>query len=139
CQVLEIPEAAEDERFSTMLNRMMNAADCIALLDGAFARRPRAEWLGRLAEGGDFIASVVNAVDDLPDDPQMRANGYVTDFEHPAFGRTQVVGVPVRLSDTPGRVRLAAPEFGQHTEDVLTGQLGYSWEEIARLRDEEVI
>ena len=139
CAVLEIPEAAADPRFKTMLDRMMNAGDCIALLDEVFARRPRAEWLRRLAAGGDFIYSIINSVDDLPDDPQMQANGYVTAFEHPAFGPTQVVGLPVRLGDTPGSIRLPAPEFGQHTEEVLTEVLGYSWEEIGRLRDAEVI
>ncbi len=139
CAVLEIPEAAADARFKSMLDRMMNAGECIALLDQVFARRPRAEWLRRLAEGGDFIYSIINAVDDLPDDPQMQANGYVTAFEHPAFGPTQVVGLPVRLSDTPGSIRLPAPEFGQHTEAILTEVLGYSWEEIGRLREAEVI
>jgi crotonobetainyl-CoA:carnitine CoA-transferase CaiB-like acyl-CoA transferase len=139
CAVLEIPEAAADPRFKTMLDRMMNAGECIALLDQVFARRPRAEWLRRLASGGDFIYSIINSVDDLPDDPQMQANGYVTAFEHPAFGPTQVVGLPVRLSETPGSIRLPAPEFGQHTEEILTEVLGYSWEEIGRLREEEVI
>ena len=139
CAVLEIPEAAADARFKSMLDRMMNAGECIALLDQVFARRPRAEWLRRLAEGGDFIYSIINAVDDLPDDPQMKANGYVTAFEHPAFGPTQVVGLPVRLSDTPGSIRLPAPEFGQHSEAILTEVLGYSWEEIGRLREAEVI
>jgi len=139
CAVLEIPEAAADPRFKTMLDRMMNAGECIALLDEVFARRPRAEWLRRLASGGDFIYSIINSVDDLPDDPQMQANGYVTAFEHPAFGPTQVVGLPVRLSETPGSIRLPAPEFGQHTEEILTEVLGYSWEEIGRLREEEVI
>src|SRR5207247_2375039 len=75
CAVLEIPEAAADPRFKTMLDRMMNAGECIALLDEVFARRPRAEWLRRLASGGDFIYSIINSVDDLPDDPQMQANG----------------------------------------------------------------
>ena len=139
CQVLEIPDAADDERFANIMSRMQNASACVALLDEAFARRPRAEWLSRLAEGGDFIASVINAVDDLPDDPQMQINGYVTDFEHPAFGPTKVVGVPIGLSDTPGRLRLPAPEFGQHTEEILTELLGYSWDDVGRLRDAEVI
>jgi crotonobetainyl-CoA:carnitine CoA-transferase CaiB-like acyl-CoA transferase len=139
CQVLEIPEAATDERFATMLPRMMNCGDCIALLDEVFARQPRDEWMRRLSAGGDFIYSIVNTVDDLPDDPQMQANGYVVDFAHPAFGATRVVGVPVRLSETPGSIRLPAPEFGQHTEEVLTELLGYSWDDIDRLRREEVI
>jgi crotonobetainyl-CoA:carnitine CoA-transferase CaiB-like acyl-CoA transferase len=139
CRALAIPEAATDERFATMQQRMFHASECVALLDEVFARRPRAEWLDVLARGGDFIVSVVNTVDDLPDDPQVTANGYVTTFEHPAFGPTRVVGVPVRLSDTPGTIRLPAPEFGQHTEEILTEMLGYSWDDIDRLRTEEVI
>jgi crotonobetainyl-CoA:carnitine CoA-transferase CaiB-like acyl-CoA transferase len=139
CEVLEMPALADDARFRDIHARMLHCGDCIALLDEAFARRPRAEWLRRLAEGGDFIASVVNSVDDLPDDPQMLANGYVAPFPHPAFGDTTVVGIPVRLSETPGSIRLPAPEFGQHTEEILTDILGYSWDDVARLRDSEVI
>jgi len=139
CVVLGIPEAGTDPRFNGIQQRMMNCGDCVALLDQAFASRPRDEWVRRLTEGGDFIFSIVNAVDDLPDDPQVRANDYVSTFDHPSFGPTRVVGIPVRLSDTPGELRLPAPEFGQHTEEVLTGLLGYPWEEIERLRALEVI
>jgi crotonobetainyl-CoA:carnitine CoA-transferase CaiB-like acyl-CoA transferase len=139
CEVLEIPEAATDPRFATMLDRMGNCTECIALLDETFARRPRAEWIRRLGEGGDFIFSIVNAVDDLRDDPQMIANDYVTSFAHPSFGATQVVGLPIRLGGTPGAIRLPAPELGQHTEEIMTGLLGYSWEDVGRLKDAEVI
>ena len=48
-------------------------------------------------------------------------------------------GIPVRLSETPGQIRLPAPEFGQHTEEVLTELLGYTWDDIARLRADGVI
>jgi len=139
CRVLGVPSAATDERFDTMLNRMMNAGDCVALLDATFATRPRAEWLELLRKGGDFIVSVVNSVDQLPDDVQVQANQYVTTFEHPTFGPTQVVGLPVGLSETPGSLRRPAPEFGQHTEEILTEVLGYSWDQVGKLRDEEVI
>jgi crotonobetainyl-CoA:carnitine CoA-transferase CaiB-like acyl-CoA transferase len=63
----------------------------------------------------------------------------VIDFDHPRHGKTQVLGIPVRLSETPGSVRLPAPEFGEHTEEILTGLLGYSWEQIGILREGEVI
>ncbi|HXJ32552.1 MAG TPA: CoA transferase [Candidatus Eisenbacteria bacterium] len=139
CRVLGAPEAATDPRFTTMIDRMMNAGDCVALLDARFATRTRAEWLEALRSGGDFIVSVVNSVDQLPDDPQVQANRYVTTFEHPTFGPTQVVGVPIGLSETPGSLRRPAPEFGQHTEEILTELLGYSWDEVGRLREQEVI
>jgi crotonobetainyl-CoA:carnitine CoA-transferase CaiB-like acyl-CoA transferase len=139
CRVLGIPEAAVDSRFATMIDRMMNAGDCIALLDATFARRPRAEWLDLLRKGGDFIVSVVNSVDQLPDDVQVQANRYVTTFDHPTFGATRVVGIPIGLSETPGSLRRPAPEFGQHTEEILTEVLGYSWEDVARLKEHDVI
>ena len=139
CAALGVPDAATDPRFATLLDRMMNAGDCVALLDATFATRPRVEWLEILRQGGDFIVSVVNSVDQLPDDVQVQANGYVTTFEHPSFGPTQVVGIPVGLSETPGRLRRPAPEFGQHTEEILTEVLGYSWEDVGRLREAEVI
>ena len=74
----------------------------IQILDSVFASRPRAEWLDILRKGGDFIFTVVNSLNDLPNDPQMLANDYIIDFEHPTHGKTQYVGIPVRLSETPG-------------------------------------
>ena len=127
------PELARDERFS-------DAEACIALLDELFATRPRADWIERLRRAeGDFIVTVVNAPADLPEDPQVRANDYVVDFEHPQHGRTRVLGVPVRLGETPGRVRAPAPELGQHTEEILLDVLGYDWERITALRERGVI
>jgi crotonobetainyl-CoA:carnitine CoA-transferase CaiB-like acyl-CoA transferase len=139
CRALGIPEAADDPRFKTMPDRAAHATDVVALLDRVFATRPFEEWSAILRSGGDFIFTVVNSVDDLPDDPQVRANGYVTEFEHPTYGPTKVVGLPVGLSATPGSIERPAPEFGQHTEEVLREVLGYSWEDIGRLRDAEVI
>jgi crotonobetainyl-CoA:carnitine CoA-transferase CaiB-like acyl-CoA transferase len=75
----------------------------------------------------------------LPDEPQVIANDYIAPFQHPRFGATKVVGIPVQLSATPGAIRLPAPEFGQHTEQILTGLLGYSWDEVAALKEREVI
>jgi crotonobetainyl-CoA:carnitine CoA-transferase CaiB-like acyl-CoA transferase len=133
------PELATDERFSTLMARAANAGAAIEILDAIFATRPRAEWIPILRAGGDFIFTVVNGVDDLPADPQVLANNYVVDVEHPQFGTTQAVGVPVRLSATPGKVRTTAPEFGQHTEEILTELLGYSWEKVGDLKDRQVI
>lgn len=139
CGALGCPDLIEDERFATMRARAGNAGECVAVLDEAFAAKPRDEWLQILRNAGDLIFTPVNSVDDLPDDPQVRANGYIVDFDHPAFGRTQVIGPPIRLSETPAVVRAAAPEFGQHTEEILRGLLGYSWEQIGELKEREVI
>ncbi len=139
CKVLGIEQVLDDPRFATMGDRADNAKDLIPILDTAFASRPRDAWMQALKEGGDFIYTVVNTIADLPTDEQMLANEYIVDYEHPSIGKTQLVGVPVRLSKTPGDPKGAAPEFGEHTERILTELLDYSWEDVAKLREEEVI
>jgi crotonobetainyl-CoA:carnitine CoA-transferase CaiB-like acyl-CoA transferase len=139
-RVIGRPELASDERFKDLHARAKNAVECVALIDAAFASKPRAEWLRLLREdAGDYIYTIVNSVDDLPEDPQVLANRYVVDLEHPQHGPTKVVGIPVELSRTPGSVRTAAPELGQHTEEILMDLLGYDWERIATLREKKVI
>ncbi len=139
CKALGSPDLGTDERFADLKVRAKNAAAAVAALDAIFATRPRGEWLEVLRGAGDFIFTQVNSVDDLPEDPQVRANDYVVDFEHPNHGTTQVLGIPVRLSETPGQVRLPAPEFGQHTEEILTDLLDYSWDRIGELRQRKII
>ena len=139
CRALGRPELASDERFADMRVRAQNAAAAVATLDEIFGSKPRGEWLKILREDeGDFIFTHVNSVADLPDDPQVKANDYVIDFDHPQHGTIQMLGMPVRLSETPGRVRTPAPEFGQHSEEILL-ELGYDWDAISDLRKREVI
>jgi crotonobetainyl-CoA:carnitine CoA-transferase CaiB-like acyl-CoA transferase len=134
------PELVDDERFRDAAARAANGEACVAILDELFASLPRAEWLERLQQAeGDFIFTVVNSPGDLPDDAQVRANDYVVDFEHPQYGKTRVLGLPVRLGETPGSVRTAAPELGQHTEELLLEVLGYDWERVTALRERGVI
>jgi crotonobetainyl-CoA:carnitine CoA-transferase CaiB-like acyl-CoA transferase len=140
CRAMDRPELVEDERFADMLTRAKNAEACVAALDETFATRPRDEWIEIFARSpGDFILTVVNSVAELPDDPQVQANDYVIDFDHPNHGPIKVQGMPVALSETPGQVRTPAPEFGQHTEEILLDLLGYDWERISELREKEVI
>jgi crotonobetainyl-CoA:carnitine CoA-transferase CaiB-like acyl-CoA transferase len=138
-RVLGRPDLADDERFANLRARAANSAAAVEILDAVFATKGRDEWLAILRAGGDFIFTIVNSVDELPGDLQVQANQYITDFDHPQFGTTQVVGLPLRLKQTPGSIRLPAPEFGQHTEEILTGLLGYSWEDIGALKEKLVI
>ncbi|MEW6106551.1 MAG: CoA transferase, partial [Bacillota bacterium] len=139
CKALGIQELEHDPRFANMRVRGKNAEALIAILDTVFASKPRDEWMRTLKAGGDFIYTIVNSVNDLPDDPQMLANEYVVDYDHPAWGPIKVVGSPLILSRTPADPRGAAPEFGEHTEQVLIDLLGYSWDEVARLKEAQVI
>jgi crotonobetainyl-CoA:carnitine CoA-transferase CaiB-like acyl-CoA transferase len=139
-RIIGRPDLAADPRFDDMAHRTQNAEACVALLDEIFASRPRDEWIEHIrSDGADLIYTIVNSVDDLPSDPQVRANHYVTEVEHPQHGRTEMVGLPVALSETPGSIRRVAPELGQHTEEVLVEVLGWDWDRIGELREKKVI
>ena len=74
---------------------------------------------------------------ELAEDEQLRANDYIVEFDDPRLGRLRLPGLAVQLSGSPGQIR-PAPELGQHSEEVLES-LGYSWEEIGRLRESRTI
>ncbi len=141
CRAIGRADLEQDPLFVDILwNSSTEARARVALLDEVFASRPAHEWLQILGEASpDFLFSPVNSVDDLPNDPQVRANDYVVGFDHPQYGPIEMVGFPVGLSETPCSVREAAPEFGQHTEEILLELLGYDWERLAELRRLEVI
>jgi crotonobetainyl-CoA:carnitine CoA-transferase CaiB-like acyl-CoA transferase len=139
CRIMGIPELENDPRFHSHARRQENCQELIQILDKIFLTKPREEWLRLLRQEPDFIVSIINRISDLPHDPQVVANEYITELNHPRLGPTKFLGVPVHFSKTPGAVRLPAPEFGQHTDEVLRDICGYSPEEIEELRREEVI
>ena len=139
CRALCLEHLEKDPRFSTMETRAQNAAELISIMDSIFVTKSRAEWLQSLEKSGDLIFEAVNTISDVVEDPQMRANDYIVDFNHPALGKITITGSPMHFSQTPASVRLPAPEFGQHTEEVLQNILGYTWEDLAKLKAEEVI
>jgi crotonobetainyl-CoA:carnitine CoA-transferase CaiB-like acyl-CoA transferase len=140
CRALGRPDLLDDERFADAAKATAHRVEAIEIFDAVFATRPRADWMKQLGDSpGDFIFTLVNSIDDLATDPQMLANDYIAEFDHPRFGPTQMVGLPVGLSETPGRIRRPAPELGQHTEEVLVDLLGYDWDRIAELRKREAI
>ena len=139
CKVLGVAAIATDARFDTMAKRAENAGQLIPILDKAFASQSRDYWMAALKKGGDFIYTVVNSIDDLMRDEQMLTNEYLVDYDHPRIGKTKLVGFPLRLSETPADPRGAAPEFGEHTEMILTELLGYSWDDVSRFRESEII
>ena len=97
-----------------------------------FRTRPSGEWLRVLRENGVFGVPV-QTYDDLLQDPQVLANEYITEVQHPSGVRLKEIGVPFKFSRTPGRIKSAAPQYGEHTEEVLLAH-GYTWEEIEALR-----
>jgi len=139
CQALGIEHLEKDPRFEDQLKRMENSAEIIAIMDEIFITKTVSEWMKILKEAGDIICTPVQTISNLIDDPQASANNYIIDCNHEVLGPVKVVGIPIQLSKTPGVVRCEAPELGQHTEEVLIEIGGYSWEEITRFREKEII
>jgi crotonobetainyl-CoA:carnitine CoA-transferase CaiB-like acyl-CoA transferase len=137
CEVLGLGELQHDPRFDVMERRNANGRELVPLLDRAFASGPRDRWLAELAARQIPVAPV-NDYADLVKDPQVLANEYLTELDHPVLGRVQEVGIPIKLSRTPGRVRHSAPELGQHSEEILL-ESGYGWDEIQAFRSASLI
>ena len=137
CQAMGMPELEHDPRFAKYGDLVGNRDELYAILDEGFTKKTTEEWMSRL-EAADCVCAPVASYKDLVDDPQVRANDYIVEVEHPTRGKIPVVGAPWRFSETPVEVAAAAPELGQHTEEILQ-ELGFSWEEIEALREQKVL
>ena len=139
CRGLGIEHLENDPRFENADRRAENSEEIIAIMDEIFITKSASEWMKTLKEAGDVICTPVQAISDLSNDPQVLANNYIIDCSHEILGPVKVLGIPIQFSRSPGVVRCEAPEFGQHTEEVLIEVGGYSWDEVGRLREEEVV
>ncbi len=139
CRALGMEELENDPRFADMMARGQNARELITIMDKIFAGKPRDEWCKILQEAGDLVFECVNTVPEMVNDPQTLANDYVTEFQHPVLGPIKVVAPPIQLSKTPVGMQREAPEFGEHTEMIMTELLDYSWEDVIKFKDQEVI
>ena len=137
CAELELPELKKDPRFATGAERVKHRKELAALLQAQFDRDTTAHWLSRLEAAG-VPAGPILTYDQVFADPQVRHREMVVEVDHPVAGRSRVLGVPIKLGETPASVRRPAPTVGQHSTEILK-TLGYSDEELARLRAEAVI
>ena len=137
CEILELGELQHDPRFSNMEARNQHSSELIPTLDLVFASKPRQHWFEALIERR-IPSAPVNDYADLVNDPQVIANEYLVEVDHPVLGRVKEVGIPIKMSKSPGRVRHPAPELGQHTEELLL-ESGFSWDEIQSFREASVL
>jgi len=128
CRHLERPDLIEDPRFVDDPARGRNLAACVAELSAIFAGRSLAEWREKLASVEGVWAPMQSARE-IPQDPQVVANGYLAELESAQGTPFRLVESPVQFEESPAPLS-PAPEMGQHTEEVLL-ELGVSWEEIA--------
>ena len=137
CRVLDAPELAGDPRFTTPPLRVKNRAALAALLEAKFVTASTTTWLERLEAAGVPAGPILD-YGQVFADPHVRHREMAVEVDHPRAGRTRVLGIPVKLSATPGAVRRPAPTLGQHTDDVLR-ELGYDETAIADLRKRNIV
>jgi crotonobetainyl-CoA:carnitine CoA-transferase CaiB-like acyl-CoA transferase len=137
CAAAGIAALSADARFATNPSRVAHHAELRQRLAPILCERSRGYWIETLTSAGVPCGSVRGVPEALAD-PQILAREMVQSVEHATAGLLKVVGVPIKLSETPGSVRTAPPTFGQHTETILR-ELEIGDDEIDRLRGERVI
>ncbi|MFC2020146.1 CaiB/BaiF CoA transferase family protein [Chloroflexota bacterium] len=81
----------------------------------------------------------VNTIPQAAEDPQIKAREMIVELEHPGTGKIPLIGIPVKLSATPGQIKTPAPTVGEHNQEVYGGLLGLNAEELQKLQDEGII
>lgn len=138
CDVTGLQSLAADPRFAANQARVGNYAELRPLLGERLRTRPRQAWIDALTAAGVPCGSV-KTIDQVLTDAQLVAREMIAPVSHPTAGAVRVLGVPIKLSDTPGAVRTAPPLLGQHTREILRDELGLDEGDIERLKKEGVI
>jgi crotonobetainyl-CoA:carnitine CoA-transferase CaiB-like acyl-CoA transferase len=134
---LDAVELASDPRFVSGSDRMAHLAELEAELSRRFRKGSAAMWLAALEEKGVPCGPVYDMLQALAD-PQTRAREMVVEVEHSTLGKVETLGLPVKFSRTPGKVRTGAPVYGEHTRAVLR-EYGLDDSEIAALEQEGAV
>jgi crotonobetainyl-CoA:carnitine CoA-transferase CaiB-like acyl-CoA transferase len=135
CQVLNL-DIANDPKFTTNPLRVENRDELIPILERIFKTESFKHWVELLDQAG-IPAGPVYELSDLFADPHIIEREMVTTMEHPSFGEIKQVGIPIKLSETPGELVSPPPMLGQHSIEILQS-LGYTDEEIHELYEKGV-
>jgi crotonobetainyl-CoA:carnitine CoA-transferase CaiB-like acyl-CoA transferase len=137
CGAIGREDLLEEERFASNALRMQNLAPLEKTLQDTFSQQPTAHWL-KVLEGAGVPCGPINDMAEVFADPQVTARDMVVELEHPLAGTTRNIGIPIKLSETPGSVRTAAPTLGQHTDAVLA-EYDYAPVDITGLKTRGVV
>jgi crotonobetainyl-CoA:carnitine CoA-transferase CaiB-like acyl-CoA transferase len=131
CMVAQLDR---DERFETNRQRVMRYDELRPILTECIRRHTRQHWIEQLTKAGVPCGSVRD-LKEVFTDPQLDARQMIARAEHATLGAIRLLGLPIKLSQTPGSIRTAPPTLGQHTDAVLQKDLGLSAAEISALRE----
>jgi crotonobetainyl-CoA:carnitine CoA-transferase CaiB-like acyl-CoA transferase len=137
-RIIGHPDMAEDPRFSNMVLQIHNHQEAVDRIDRWTSERSSKEIIAVLEES-KIPCGVAYGLDEVNEDENLRDRGMFASVHHPEFGKVDVPGVPIQFSRTPGAVRFAAPDLGQHNEFILKKWLGCSAAEIQKLREDGAI
>jgi len=133
CRATDREDLIEDPRFRSIFDRMTHMQELREIVTDIIATRTTAEWCA-LCEKHDVPHAPILSLDEVPEHPQVRANGTLVETEHPTAGAMRQALPAARFDATPTQPDRPAPTNGEHTDQVL-GELGYSREEITALRE----
>jgi len=137
CEVLDAEEWLDDPRFQTNGDRYQNRELLAELISQRLQERTIDEWEQLFNQSG-IPCGPIYRIDQAMEHPQVRHRQMVVELPHPTIGTVRLLGLPVKLSETPGAVRRAPPLLGQHTDDVLA-EIGITGDELQQLRERGVI
>jgi len=138
CLVLEVPQLAQDEKFSTMPARNKNRAELAELLTVQTKRKPASHWL-EVLPSNNVPACPINKMDQVFSDPQVLARGMKLDLDHDVAGTVPGIANPLKFSKTEIEYSKAPPMLGQDTDNVLRDVLGKSDAEIDALKSDGIV
>jgi crotonobetainyl-CoA:carnitine CoA-transferase CaiB-like acyl-CoA transferase len=138
CDALGKPEWGEDPRFLTNGDRVKHKPELVGMISAVTRTQKTSHWVDVLSAMGAPVAPI-NKMDAVFQDPQVKHLDQVAHVEHPLYGRYPVVTSGLRFSETPPVVGPAAPRLGEHTREILEGELGLSESEVERLIDSGVV
>ena len=137
CRAIGAEELIDDPRFNLPGDRKSRQDELAALLEETFVTDTTANWLAMLEEAG-VVAGPIYNMDQVYKDPQVLARNMLVDIDDPDLGTIHNIGVPVKFSATPGRIRTRAPMLGEHSVEVLM-EHGFSEAEVGALLADRVV
>ena len=118
CATIGREAMATESRFATNAARMANRAALVREIEAALAMRTTSDWVDRMCAAG-VPAGPIHDLAEVLADPHTQARNMIEDIEHPVVGRVRTLGFPLKMSDTPLRVRRPPPLLGEHSAEIL--------------------